>query len=112
MYDAHNFEQVLDPDVCIYDAANFVTDQWTDKPILGVGCCFVAIQFLLRIYALFWRTFYRPKKYGGVPKMTIIRYGFLRSKNAVFYRRQICVWGVRAYLIIVIFGTPPHFLGL
>ena len=21
-----------------------------------------------------WRTFYRPKKYGGVPKMTIIRY--------------------------------------
>ena len=22
----------------------------------------------------FWRTFYRPKKYGGVPKMTIIRY--------------------------------------
>ena len=37
MYDAHNFEQVLDPDVCIYDAANFVTDQRTDKPILGVG---------------------------------------------------------------------------
>ena len=30
---------------------------------------------LSRIYALFWRTFYRPKKYGGVPKMTIIRYG-------------------------------------
>ena len=26
MYDAHNFEQVLDPDVCIYDAANFVTE--------------------------------------------------------------------------------------
>ena len=24
----------------------------------------------------FWRTFYRPKKYGGVPKMTIIRYDF------------------------------------
>ena len=22
----------------------------------------------------FWRTFYRPKKYGGVPKMTIMRY--------------------------------------
>ena len=22
----------------------------------------------------FWRTFYRPKKYGGVPKMSIIRY--------------------------------------
>ena len=37
MYDAHNFEQVLDPDVCIYDAANFVTDGRTDKPILGVG---------------------------------------------------------------------------
>ena len=29
---------------------------------------------LLRIYALFWRTFFSPKKYGGVPKMTIIRY--------------------------------------
>ena len=30
MYDAHNFEQVLDPDVCIYDAANFVTNGPTD----------------------------------------------------------------------------------
>ena len=29
---------------------------------------------LSRIYALFWRTFYRRKKYGGVPKMTNIRY--------------------------------------
>ena len=28
-----------------------------------------------RIYALFWRTFSRPKKYGGVPKMTNMRYG-------------------------------------
>ena len=28
-----------------------------------------------RIYALFWRTFFRPKKYVGVPKMTIMRYG-------------------------------------
>ena len=36
--------------------------------------CFVARQFLSQIYALFWRTFFRPKKYGGVPKMTIIRY--------------------------------------
>ena len=35
---------------------------------------FVVRQFLSQIYALFWRTFYRPKKYGGVPKMTIIRY--------------------------------------
>ena len=25
----------------------------------------------------FWRTFYRPKKYGGVPKMTIIRYALI-----------------------------------
>ena len=32
--------------------------------------CFVARQFLLRIYALCWRTFCRLKKYGGVPKMT------------------------------------------
>ena len=68
MYDAHNFEQVLDPDVCIYDAANFVTDQRTDKPILGVGCCFVAIQFLLRFYALF-----------GVP--------FTGLKNMVAYQK-------------------------
>ena len=37
MYDAHNFEKVLDPDVCIYDAANLVSDERTDKPILGVG---------------------------------------------------------------------------
>ena len=36
--------------------------------------CFVVMQFLSRIYALFWRTFYRPKKYGGVPKMTNMRY--------------------------------------
>ena len=36
--------------------------------------CFVAKQFLSRIYALFWRTFYRPKKCGGVPKMTNMRY--------------------------------------
>ena len=38
--------------------------------------CFVARQILSRIYALFWRTFYRPKKYGGVPKMTIIKYAY------------------------------------
>ena len=36
--------------------------------------CFVARQILSRIYALFWRTFFRLKKYVGVPKMTIIRY--------------------------------------
>ena len=30
MYDAHNFEQVIDPGVCIYDAANFVTNGPTD----------------------------------------------------------------------------------
>ena len=35
MYDAHNFEQVLDPDVCIYDAANFVTDGRTEGPTGG-----------------------------------------------------------------------------
>ena len=29
----------------------------------------------------FWRTFYRPKKYGGVPKMTIIRYGCVLLGN-------------------------------
>ena len=37
-------------------------------------CCFVARQFLMGIYALFLRTFYRSKKCGGVPKMTNIRY--------------------------------------
>ena len=36
--------------------------------------CFVAKQFLSQIYARFWRTFYRPKQYGGVPKMTNMRY--------------------------------------
>ena len=52
MYDAHNFEQVLDPDVCIYDAANFVTDGRTngrtDKPILGVG--YVALSKMKKSY--------------------------------------------------------------
>ena len=43
--------------------------------------CFVARQFLSQIYALFWRTFYRSKKYGGVPKMTIIRYAAVRRKD-------------------------------
>ena len=28
---------VLDPEVCIDDAANLVSDERTDKPILGVG---------------------------------------------------------------------------
>ena len=32
-----------------------------------------------RIHAFFWRTFFRSKKYGGVPKMTIIRYAQIRS---------------------------------
>ena len=31
--------------------------------------CFVARKFLSQIYALFWCTFYAPKKYGGVPKI-------------------------------------------
>ena len=38
--------------------------------------CFVARKFLSQIYALFWCTFYAPKKYGGVPKMTNIRYEY------------------------------------
>ena len=36
--------------------------------------CFIAKQFLSRIYALFWWTFYRPKKCVGVQKITNIRY--------------------------------------
>ena len=39
--------------------------------------CFVAKQFLSRIYTLFWCTFYRPKKCVGVQKMTNMRYGLL-----------------------------------
>ena len=35
-------------------------------------CCGTIFVANLRT---FWRTFNRPKKYGGVPKMTIIRYG-------------------------------------
>ena len=27
-----------------------------------------------RIYALFWRTFFKPERYVGVPNMTIISY--------------------------------------
>ena len=32
------------------------------------------MQFLSQIYALFWRTIFRPKKCGGVQKMTNMRY--------------------------------------
>ena len=46
---------------------------WSCIPHINL-LCFVVTQFLSRIYALFWRTFYRPKKYGGVPKMTNMRY--------------------------------------
>ena len=35
--------------------------------------CFVTKIFLFQIYALCWCTFYRPKKYGGVPKKKIMR---------------------------------------
>ena len=35
--------------------------------------CFVE-RIIVADLRTFWRTFYRPKKYGGVPKMTIIRY--------------------------------------
>ena len=35
--------------------------------------CFVAKKFLFQIHALFG-VIYRPKKYGGVPKGTNIRY--------------------------------------
>ena len=51
--------------------------------------CFVARQFLLQIYALFWRTFYRPKKYGGVLKMTIIRYE-ITSEQMLFQLKFLC----------------------
>ena len=34
----------------------------------------VLMQFLSPVYALFRRTFTRPKKYGGAPKMTNMRY--------------------------------------
>ena len=37
--------------------------------------CFVAKHFLSQIYALFWCTFYRPRKCVGVQKMTNMRYG-------------------------------------
>ena len=51
----------------------------------------------------FWRTFYRPKKYGGVPKMTIIRYGILRY----FWVH----WGISGHLryIWVLLGTSWYF---
>ena len=38
--------------------------------------CFVAKQFLSRIYAFFWCTFYRPRKCVGVQKTTNMRYGY------------------------------------
>ena len=48
MYDAHNFEQVLDPDVCIYDAANFVTEgrkdgQADSRSWIRISKCIVMI---------------------------------------------------------------------
>ena len=38
----------------------------------------------------FWRTFYRPKKYGGVPKMTIIRYDNVWFFN--FFLNRSILW--------------------
>ena len=48
--------------------------------------CFIARQFLSQIYALCWGTFYGPKKYGGVPKMTNMRYA------SPILHRWPCVW--------------------
>ena len=45
--------------------------------------CFVAKKILFQIYALCWCTFYRPKKYGGVPKWTNIRYGLIEIFSAL-----------------------------
>ena len=55
--------------------AQFQSKEYAKKTNIDLSC-FVAMHLLSRIYALFWRTFYRPKKYGGVPKMTNIRYAF------------------------------------
>ena len=55
-------------------SAQFQSKEYAKKTNIDLRR-FVAMQFLSRIYALFWRTFYRPKKYGGVPKMTNMRYG-------------------------------------
>ena len=58
-------------------------------------CC---KEIFVVINALFWCTFYRPRKYGGVPKMTNIRYvqhlhgrtaptgGWWRNVISVIYR--------------------------
>ena len=43
------------------------------------------MQFLSQIYALFLRTFYRPKKYGGVPKMTNMRYALKTHDKNTFH---------------------------
>ena len=52
----------------------------------------------------FWRTFYRPKKYGGVPKMTIIRYGNAPLVWRKFWpkivsvEKKLQIWGMCIYL--------------
>ena len=62
-------------------SAQFQSKEYAKKTNIDLRC-FVAMQFLSRIYALFWRTFYRPKKIGGVPKMTNMRYGCNSSKQS------------------------------
>ena len=37
------------------------------------------------IYALLWHTFYRPEKYGGIPRMTNMSYGVERIKDRHFF---------------------------
>ena len=74
--------------------------------------CFVVTQFLSRIYALFWRTFYRPKKYGGVPKMTNMRYADALDCDAGLVNVWlylylylgcicICIWAVFVFVMQV-----------
>ena len=44
-------------------------------PPIGRFTLFCRKIFLSQIFALFWRTFFRPKKYGDVQRMTNIRCG-------------------------------------
>ena len=45
-------------------------------------------NFFREFTHFFWRTFYRPKQYGGVPKMTNMRYVFIsESKDIIYWQK-------------------------
>ena len=56
-------------------SAQFQSKEYAKKSNIDLRC-FVAMQFLSRITHFFGVPFTGLKKYGGVPKMTNMRYGY------------------------------------